>query len=337
MRIGGKHMRPVILIGSLLIMVIGFIGCDSILGDDIPTVTENTIQFNTTTRRSESASTGSATVPGRVFLWTTEQEFTGTPYYINDITDLNANTKYNTGKPYPVDGNNVYATGYSPITDITCSADRKTLTTSKGGEIDVCAAKTITGNIDAVFDEKNPLEFEHTLTKVTFKAMREKTMEGNWVAGNIKVTIPKKYLPTTWKWEGDSYKVQNDTRDIDLSYMYGYSLTNVEEEYEIGIAYLNLNDITNNTILTDLTLNAELRRPQASEIEVQKKQWKLAAIQLNDENGNAVNNVQPGEAYKVIFKFSNDSFILEARKQPWTNGGIITIPIDPEGGSNRTE
>lgn len=333
-------MRPTIytygIIGSLLAMATGFTGCDSVLGDDIPTEPENIIQLNTTTRSLESTSNDTETaIPGTVFLWTTEQEFRGTPYYISNIADLNANTKYNTGKPYPADGSNVYATGYSPVTDINCSSDRKTLTTTKGGEIDVCAAKTITGSINATFDERTPLVFEHTLTKVTFKALREITMEGNWVAGNIKVTIPDKYLPATWKWESDTYKVQNDTRGENLSYIYGHSLTNVDEAYEIGVAYLNLNNVTNKTILTDLTLDAELRRPQASETEVQKKHWVLAGIQLNNEKGNPVRDVLPGEAYQVIFRFSNDSFTLEARKQPWTNGGIITIPIDPEGGSNK--
>lgn len=325
------------IMGSLLIMATGLASCNSVLGDDLPTTPENVIQLNTTTYTGSTNATNSTEVPGRIFLWTTDDEFTGTPYYTSDIANLNASTKYNTGKPYPADGSNVYAAGYSPVLDVTCSTDRKTLTTAKGGEIDVCVAKTITGSVNAVFDENTRLEFEHTLTKVTFKALREKTMEGNWVAGNIKVTIPNKYLPATWKWDGSTYQVQNDIRSENLTYTYGYSLTNVDEEYEIGVAYLNLNNSANtlSSILTDLTLNAELRRPQASETEVQKKEWKLGGIQLNDENGNPVTVASAGEAYKVVFRFSNDSFTLEARKQPWTNGGIITIPVDPEGGSNK--
>lgn len=321
------------IMGSLLIMTAGLASCNSVLGDDFPTTPENVILLNTTTYTGSTSATDS--VPGRIFLWTTDNEFTGTPYYTSDIADLNANTKYNTGKPYPADGSNVFAAGYSPIADVTCSADRKTLTIDKGGEIDVCAAKTITGSINATFDEKNPLEFEHTLTKVTFKALREFTMEGNWVAGNIKVTIPNTYLPAIWKWDGSTYKVQNDNRRDNLAYTYGYSLTNVEEEYEIGTAYINLSSMLNKTSLTDLTLDADLRRPNASETEVQKKHWKLGGIQLMDENGNPVNDALPGEAYKVVFRFSNDSFTLEARKQPWTSGGIITIPIDPNGGQNK--
>lgn len=322
------------IMGSLLIMAAGLISCNSVLGDDLPTTPENVILLNTTTYTSSTSATSSI-VPGRIFLWTTENEFTGTPYYISDIADLNANTKYNTGKPYPADGSNVFAAGYSPVNGIDCSDDRKTLTIANGGEIDVCVAKTITGSVNATFDENNPLNFEHTLTKVTFKALREFTMEGNWVAGNIKVTIPNKYLPATWKWEEGTYKVQKDTRNDNLTRLFPYSLTNVEEEYEILTAYLNLNNVSNKSILTDLTLSAELRRPQASETEVQKKDWKLGGIQLNDENGNPVNDPQPGEAYKVVFRFSNDSFTLEARKQPWTSGGIITIPVDPNGGQNK--
>lgn len=326
------------IMGSLLIMMTGLASCESVLGDDVPTVPENIIQLSTSTYTdSQSVSNDSEMVPGRIFLWTTEEEFMNTPYYTKDIADLNAKTKHNTGKPYPADGSNVYAAGYAPVLDVTCSADRKTLTIAKGGEIDVCVAKTITGSVNAVFDENRPLEFEHTLTKVTFKALREITMAGNWVAGNIKVTIPNKYLPATWKWDENTstYQVQKDIRNDHLTYTFGYSLTNVEEEYEIGVAYLNLNNVSNKSILTDLILNAELRRPQASETEVQKKEWKLGGIQLNDENGNPVNDPKPGEAYKVVFRFSNDSFTLEARKQPWTNGGIITIPVDPNGGSNK--
>lgn len=323
------------IMGSLLIMTAGLASCNSVLGDDFPTTPENVILLNTTTYTGNTSATGSTTIPGRIFLWTTDNEFTGTPYYTSDIADLNANTKYNTGKPYPADGSNVFAAGYSPIADVTCSADRKTLTTDKGGEIDVCAAKTITGSIKATFDEKNPLEFEHTLTKVTFKALREFTMEGNWVAENIKVTIPRKYLPAKWIWIEGTYKVQDDNRTGDLTRKYERALTNVEEEYEIGTAYINLSSISNKTILTDLTLDADLRRPQTSATEVKKKQWKLGGIQLMDENGNPVNDALPGEAYKVVFRFSNDSFTLEARKQPWTSGGIITIPVDPNGGQNK--
>lgn len=318
------------IMGSLLIMTAGLASCNSVLGDDFPTTPENVILLNTTTYTGSTSATDS--VPGRIFLWTTDNEFTGTPYYTSDIADLNANTKYNTGKPYPADGSNVFAAGYSPIADVTCSNNRKTLTIAKGGEIDVCVAKKITGSVNAVFDENTPLEFEHTLTKVTFKALREITMAGNWVAGNIKVTIPQKYLPATWKWDGSTYQVQEDTRNDHLTYTFGYSLTNVEEEYEIGVAYLNLK---NKSILTELILNAELRRPQASETEVQKKKWTLGGIQLNEENGDPVKDPKPGEAYKVVFRFSNDSFTLEARKQPWTSGGIITIPVDPNGGQNK--
>lgn len=322
------------IMGSLLIMTAGLANCNSVLGDDFPATPENVILLNTTTYTGSTSATGSTPVPGRIFLWTTDNEFTGTPYYTSDIADLNANTKYNTGKPYPADGSDVYAAGYAPVLDVTCSPDRKKLTIAKGGEIDVCVAKKITGSVNAVFDENTPLEFEHTLTKVTFKALREITMAGNWVAGNIKVTIPNKYLPATWKWDGNTYQVQNDSRKDHLTYTFGYSLTNVEEEYEIGVAYLNLNNVSNKSILTGLILNAELRRPQASETEVQKKEWKLGGIQLNEENGNPA-NAKPGEAYKVVFRFSNDSFTLEARKQPWTNGGIITIPVDPNGGQNK--
>lgn len=324
------------IMGSLLIMAAGLVSCNSVLGDDLPTTPENVILLNTTTYNgSTSATSSTPKVPGRIFLWTTDNEFTGTPYYISDIADLNANTKYNTGKPYPADGSNVFAAGYSPVSGVDCSADRKTLTIANGGEIDVCVAKTITGSINATFDEKNPLKFEHTLTKVTFKALREFTMEGNWVAENIKVTIPSKYLPAKWIWSEGTYKVQDDNRNTDLIRTYEHALTNVEEEYEIVTAYINLSSISNKTILTDLTLDADLRRPQTSATEVKKKQWKLGGIQLMDEYGNPVKDALPGEAYKVVFRFSNDSFTLEARKQPWTSGGIITIPVDPNGGQNK--
>lgn len=324
---------------GLLLLVTCLGSCITILDDDNVTTAENTIQLSTTrgTETGATSDNGSNAASGRVFFWTTDL---GNPYHTADIDNLNAynTSKYNTGKPYPADGSMVSATGYSPISgEITCSNSNKTLTINNAaaGLMDICTSQTIQGSMNAVFDKV--LVFDHTLTKITFKAMRDYTMENNRSVYNVQVTIPTQYLPTTWEWNGDNGKYEvtsNILATKSLSLKYGDPLLDVDTEYIIAECYLML-PTENTGILTDITLEADLRKVGETSTEAEHKTWKLPeGIQLNNADGSAIKKAEAGEAYEVIFRFSNDSFTLEARKQPWATGGLITIPIDPNGGSS---
>lgn len=323
--------------GILLLPGICFTACETVLGDDLTIASANTIQFSINRSGTELNATGDA-VPGKVIFWTTDFS---SPYHTADIDNLNAysTTKYNTGKAYPTDGSIVSAAGYSPAgSKINPSNSNKTLriTNTSAGLTDVCTSQTIIqGSLNTPFNQI--LKFNHTLTKITFKAMRDYTMQNNRLVNNVQITIPVSYLPTIWQWNGETgqYEVQSTPVAINpLAPKYGDTLLDIDTEYVIIECYLMLPS-DNQGIITGLKLEADLRRVSSTSTEVEHKTWNLIeGIQLNDEAGNPVTQAKAGEAYSVIFKFSNDSFTLKARKQPWSSGGLITIPIAPDGGES---
>lgn len=248
--------------------------------------------------------------------------------------------KYNTGESYPKNNTTVSVTGISPA-DMQASSNYQEFTLPNGAEagtIDVCVSNKMSGSYISPFE--GLITFKHSLTKVTFKAKRDYTMEQNKLVNNVKVTIPVAYLPTTWQWNNVSEVYEIKTTELatsPLAPIHGDALANINTEYIIKECYLMLPP-GNRGILNGLKLEADLRKPSETSVEAEHKTWELTeGVQLyEDENGKvAVDEAIAGDAYEVVFNFTNDSFTLEARKQPWTKGGLITIPIDPAGGESK--
>lgn len=320
-----------ILFGLSLFAATAFItSCNSVLGDDDINNKESGTMELTFTRSGESSSSTS----GFLIFWKNAMD----DFFTTEVADLNAyqTVKYNTGEPYPKEGTEVSATGFSPA-NMQLSTDYQTLSLPAGttaGTLDVCAAKKIIkGSYHNVFEER--MEFEHTLTKVTFYAQRDYTMEGNQLVNNIQVTIPGNYLATTWQWNGTLGKyAASATDNTNLISDKSEALTEIEKEYNIIECYLKL-PANNGGVLRNITMEADVRKVGETSDQAKHKTWELESIQLYEEDGKTpVTNAAAGDAYQVVFNFNHDSFSLQAIKKPWEKGGLITVPIDPNGGQS---
>ena len=319
-------------------------GCNSVLDDQTDGVMMELNTTRTSDATSKALSRATETVPGELLFWKTTDNF-GTFYYHCDVDNLNnynapttgEGNKFNTGKEYPTDGTSVYAAGYSPIASVTASADYKTLTVSdlNAGLVDVLtSAEPLTGSKDNIFN--GDLTFDHTLTKVTFKAKFDYTMDKIRQVSNIRVVIPTTYLPTTWAWNDTNkkFEVQPTNATTTLSIAYTSTLSTKDTEYEIGTCYLRLPS-DNGGKLTPITLLCNLYKFDSTTQFIKDKTYSPLTIQLKELDGvTPAVNVQPGESYSVVFLFSNDTWTFTAVKEPWLNGGLITVPVDPAGGSS---
>lgn len=321
-----KHTLFAILFLSAAI----FNSCNTILddADNIPTEQEQ-IQVGITR--------AAGTYSGRLLFWTGAYTMTS-PWLVEELSDLNAyeSTKYNTGEYYPSNNSIVYATGYSPSPSLSSdisTSDNLTLTLPAGraGFVDVCtAAGIITGSRSTPFSAR--MEFEHTLTKIHFTVERDPTMEGIRDVKNIILTIPKKYLPTTWTWNGSVYEVDYSepaTTDLTLTHPDIIIGTGKREDFieGEGIVYLMLP--TGNTgKLEDIVVTADILLSSSTGVDRQINE--TITIPLYDENGDQLTgDALPGEAYTVSFNFKQDSFTLIARAQSWEPGGLIYLPVNP--------
>ena len=326
-------MKPTrhILFGLSLLTATAFTtSCNSVLGDDDINHKEADTMELAFTRSGESSSATS----GFLIFW---KETKG-DFFTTEVANLNAyqTIKYNTGKPYPKEGTEVSVTGFSP-SNMQLANDYQTLSLPDGttaGTLDVCAAeKIIRGSHYNIFRET--MVFEHTLTKVTFYAKRDETMEGNQLVNNIQVTIPENYLATEWQWNGILGKyVAGTTHNTDLVSDRSEPLTEVEKAYNIIECYLKL-PASNEGTLQNITMEADVRKVGETSGQAKHKIWKLKSIQLYEKDGETpVANAAAGDAYQVVFNFDHDSFSLQAIKKPWEKGGLITVPIDPNGGES---
>ncbi|WP_455585288.1 hypothetical protein [Bacteroides sp.] len=321
-----KQIKNIIFCLPFL-MSIGFLtGCDSVLGDDDNMVKGGETMEMGFTRSSESAS------PSAGFLIFWKQNLND--FFTASVEDLKAYKaeKYNTGEAYPEDNTTVHATGFSPL-HMQLSEDYQTLTLpldAKPGETDVCVAtEKINGSYTAPFSQT--MTFEHTLTKVTFYAQRDRTMEGFRNVGNIQITIPaeSRYLPIQWKWDetAGKYKVGSSTANTDLILSHPGILFEMETE-EVGTAYLML-PANNYGLLKNINITADITRIGEIEAENQINETP-EKIQLHDENGNEIVNAKAGEAYTIEIVFQQNSFTLIARQQDdWEKGGLIYVPVKP--------
>ena len=318
-------------------------GCNSVLDDGKDGVMMELNTTRTSDATSKALSRATETVPGELLFWKTTDNF-GTFYYHCDVDNLNNynaptsgdGNKFNTGQEYPTDGTSVYAAGYSPIANITPSVDYRTLTVNDAhvGLVDVLTSKApLTGSKDIIFN--GDLTFDHTLTKVTFKAKFDYTMDKIRQVSNIRVVIPTTYLPTTWAWNDTNkkFEVQAANATAARTIAYTSTLSTKDTEYEIGTCYLRLPS-DNGGKLTPITLLCNLYKFDSTTQFIKDKTYTPLTIQLKDENKADVSLAQPGEAYEVVFLFSNDTWTLTAVKEPWLNGGLITVPVDPAGGSS---
>jgi uncharacterized cupredoxin-like copper-binding protein len=322
-----------------LLLSATFASCSSVTGDD----SENKVMMEINTSRNDAATTKADDVNnpdanGKVLFYQASKAI-GT-YFTSDVVGLNTynyskGVKFNTGHPYPTDGSMVYAVGYAPLSTslITpaSASDFTTLTLVDGeaGNVDVLTSRApISGTKDNIFNED--LIFDHTLTKVSFYAVSDKTMQTQRNVKDIRIDIPTAYLPTTWKWNATTmkYEVQatpTSTRTLE----YGDYLVNdgTEKQQLLGVCYLNLSS-TSNGIMTPINLKCNLQKYGTSTWE-NDKEFNNMEIQLKDSNDNNVTTVNPGEAYKVIFKFTNDAWALVGVRVDWETGGSYDINITP--------
>lgn len=318
-------------------------GCNNALeGDD-----DVLMQLNTAPEQPMSTSRADdvAVIPGKVLFWTAGESFAS--YHTSDIDNLNnynANSdgtnKFNTAYPYPSDGSVVYTTGYSPVKGLTVSSDYKTLSVASNqiGQVDVITSEVpLSGSKSKIFSGN--LVFNHVLTQVTFKAKYDYTMFKIRQVQNISVTIPKAYLATEWTWNESTSKYEvTKTADKDLVISYNNPLATQDEEYMIGDTpcYLML-PVDNNGQLTPLTLKCDLYKFDDATVVSEGKTYTPLTIQLKEdaEGKTDVSKALPGDAYEVVFLFSNDTWTLKAVKKPWQKGGLLNVEVDPNGGSNR--
>ena len=318
---------------------VGLSSCNSVLNDESSNVM---MQLNTANSGDSSASTKALTraaqsYPGKLLFWQSGKSLGS--YYATDIDNLdgyNSNTagtnKFNTGYPYPSDRSMVQVAGYSPLTGVTPSGDYKTLSvTSNIGLVDVLTSRTpLSGSSDNEFS--GDLIFDHTLTKVTFKARFDYTMYKIRQVQNIRVVIPSAYLPTAWSWSdtAQKYEVSASSTTDNLTLQYPTALAAQDTEYEIGTCYLNL-PAGNVGKLTPINLICDLYKFDDAAVFTPNKTYSNMEIQLKNTDGTNVTTAVAGEAYEVVFTFSNDTWTLTAIKKPWQKGGLITIPVDPSG------
>lgn len=314
--------------------------CNSVLDDN-----ENDVIMQLNISNASDASTSSKalasradeTIPGKLLFWQSDKAVGS--YYTTDIDNLNGynsnsagTNKFNTGYPYPSDGSSVQVAGYSPVSGVTATADYKTLTVDSNiGLVDVLTSKApLTGSKDNEFS--GDLTFDHTLTKVTFKAKFDYTMYKIRQVQNIRVAIPAAYLPTVWNWSDTNlkYEVAASSVSNDLTLQYPTALADQDVEYVIGTCYLNL-PANNMGKLTPISLTCDLYKFDDATVFLPNKTYSNMEIQLKDTDGTNVSTAVAGEAYEVVFTFSNDTWTLTAVKKPWQNGGLITIPVDPAG------
>jgi hypothetical protein len=317
-------------------------GCKSVLNDN-ENADDVMMQLNMSSTSESTTSKAlsradAATYPGRLLFWQKGKAL-GSYHYsdVDNLNSYNANTagtnKFNTGYPYPSDGSFVYAAGYSPISGVTASDGYETLTVSSNiGLVDVLTSRTpLTGSKDNEFTDD--LNFDHTLVKVTFKAKYDYTMYKIRQVQNIRVTIPKAYLPTQWTWSDTNkkYEVSANGATDNLTLSFPNTLSDQDTEYVIGTCYLNLP--TDNTgKLTPITLKCDLYKFDQASVFTKDKTYDNMTLQLKTDDGiTNVKQANAGDAFDVVFLFSNDTWTLTAVKKPWQNGGLITIPVDPAG------
>ena len=316
-----KQTKHILFYLSLL-AVTALTGCDSVLGDDDSTGSQGGTMELSFTRSGESSSFTS----GFLIFWKEKMD----DFFTTEVSDLTAysTTKYNTGEPYPKEGTQISATGFSPA-NMNLSKDYQTLAlpeNSKPGTLDVCvASKVITGNYYSIFSEK--MTFEHTLTKVTFSVQRDETMVGSRDVNNIKVTIPTTYLPTQWIWNNTKY-IANQSVHANTALEFAHPSIIVGTNTDmIGIAYLML-PTNNNGQLAGINIQADITPIESATVE--KRINQTVPVQLYEkENSEPVSTANPGEAYEIIIKFQQNSFTLVARQSDWEKGGLIYVPVKP--------
>lgn len=301
--------------------------CNSVLGDNdiVKKQGENIELAFTRSGESSSATSGSLIFwkerMGDAFTFTAE---------VNDLTAYET-IKFNTGVPYPKDGAEVSATGFSPAS-MQLSDDYQKLSLPPGtvpGTLDVCtASEVIQGNYYRTFNRT--MEFGHTLTRITFFAERDHTMEGSRNVSNIKVTIPTNLLAFRWTWDGTRYSAEQGATPVTpltpLVFTHPDIIVSTNTD-EMGTAYLMLP--TGNTgVLKGIRIEADIT--PIKETEVEKTIDTTMAIQLyTGDNATPVSTALPGEAYEIAIKFQQNSFTLIARQNDWENGGLIYVPVKP--------
>lgn len=296
-------------------------GCDSMLGDDDITGNNGDTMEVAFTRSGESSSATS----GFLIFW--KKDFKD--FFTTEVDNLNTyqSIKYNTGEPYPKDGTTVNATGFSPA-NMKYSDDYGTLTLPNGtapGTLDVCAAsEIIQGTFNNPFSKT--MTFGHTLTKVTFAVQRDGSMEHSKDVRDVIITIPAKYRPTQWVWNGKKYEANQNVHakdSLDLS----HRLITGLESHIVATTYLML-PTENGGKLNNLRVQAEII-PNGSTTGGKKLNQKMDAQLYEANNTTPVSNAAPGDAYEILIKFQQNSFTLEARQSDWEKGGLIYVPVKP--------
>lgn len=331
--------------GVLLIAATCLTGCNSVTDDgDGVEITLNTTRNDNSTFSKVVSKADADNVPGRVLFWKASQVF-GTVdflYFYSDIDNLAgySTTKYNTGQTYPSDGTLVYAAGYSPVKTITASTDYKTLTVAdvNAGTVDVLTSSVpIQGSKNNEFS--GDLTFDHTLTKITFKAQFDYTMYQIRQIENIRVDVPNNYLPVQWGWNttNNKYEVQStvlkstSVNNGILQLQHPAALASQDLAEEIGTCYLNLPS-GNVGKLKGIALTIDLYKYGSTTSLAKDQKYENITIQLAGVDGEYLTtDAVAGQSYEVIFKFSNDNWTLAAYQQPWADGGLLIVPVDPKG------
>ena len=305
---------------------------------------ESPMQMNAMTRSVTDFGSGSP-----VFLFWLDNDFQNigtqdapTPYLVSwpylGIDDYRPEIQtYNTGKRYPENDQEVCCTGYFPasLTVDGGAAARTWSSLSIEDEADLgildvmVAPEHITGKSSAHFDDKRPkepLEFIHAQSKVTFKAKMGTDMAQNRYLRNVQVTVPgKDQFMSTLKWENGRYIADGTTSSDDVKVVLkDPDMTQLDPNQlprELGHVYIYPG-------MSSIYIEAQLEMDDSPLFSNPEMISVKTYVEFDFKDGIST-VLRENDAYEIIIVINYDSIALRGRKCEWEEGGSITIPIYP--------
>ena len=258
----------------------------------------------------------------------------------SDIDSYKA-TPYDTHTLYPPKDNIVVAVGYSPQElVVSIKGGEKTYLTldlpkgTSGATTDLLTSEhPVHGSASQPFDKGEPLQFIHAQSKVTFQAKLANDMD--IAIRNVRVELGNKVLTGSLKWNqaqerfvtqaqqaADVFTIgqTNPTQALNKTTPTAVGTVYVLAEMEsvpvkITVEKSGDNFATTQTTTFKAELNYEIVRDPTKPEDKDKQDNRLYA----------------GEAYTFTLIFNKTALSLIGKKEPWEDGGKISIPIYPNG------
>lgn len=252
-------------------------------------------------------------------------------------------TPFNTQKFYPPKDNIVAAIGYSPQ-DLLSSqtkgeADYMELTLPEGKlgvTTDLLASSApMYGSASNPFDKKDrkeTLKFMHVQSKVGFNAQLSPSMDLS--VRNVRIALDPSVVTGSLLW------VPEKERYVTKPGLQSYVLEQEEAEANIPLNKHTASTIGTVYVVAELTEIPVLITVEKSDDgfthHMQTTTFPALLkydIERNpsnaDDKGKEVDKLYAGEAYTFTIYFDRSTLELVGKKEPWEDGGKISIPIFP--------